>query len=243
MNTNRRSAAIIGALYIIGTVAGVLSVVFAMPLLSPPDDLARIAGAGNQLVVAALLVLTMGLALALVPVVLYPIARMYNEPLALGYVVFRGALETIAYVGTVASWLALVAVARDSAQMDAAATRPMGMVLLATRDAFGNILIIVFSTGALMLYSLLYQSRLVPRWLSVWGLVAILMHLATVFVVLLTGADPMSPTLLVLNVPIFLQEMVMAIWLIAKGFSPSAFAAEATTPEYARRALAGRAGR
>jgi hypothetical protein len=232
MHPHRKAAIIIGILYIIGTVAGILSVVVSAPVLDAPDYLARIAADGSPHTIGALLVLTMGLALALVPVVLYPIARRHSEALALGYVVFRGALESVAYVVIVISWLALVAVGRSYGQgaADASAAQAMGDVLLAARDGAGNVLPIVFGLGALMLYTLLYQSRLVPRWLSAWGVVAIIMHLATVYFVLFTAAGPMSPAMLVLHFPIFVQEMVMAAWLIIRGFSASA--AEAASPGY-----------
>lgn len=192
MNSYRRIATTIGVLYIIGTVAGVLSVVAATPVLSAPDELARNAVAGNRLLIGALLVLTMGLALALIPVVLYPLARKYNEPLALGYVMFRGALEAITYILMVIPWLALVALGREHGQAGGAeaAAQTLRVGLLTLQDAANNVLIIVFSLGALMLYTLLYQSRLIPRWLSVWGLVAIIMHLSTVFVILFTPTDP-----------------------------------------------------
>ena len=94
MNTNRKSAIIVGVLYIIGTVAGVLSVVFTQSTLNDADYLVKLSANGNQLITGALFVLIMGLALALIPVVMFPILKRYNEVLALGYVVFRGALET-----------------------------------------------------------------------------------------------------------------------------------------------------
>lgn len=82
------------------------------------------------------------------------------------------------------------------------------------------LIIIVFIIGALMLYSVLYKSKLIPRWISVWGLIAA--------VALLTGAmlsvfTNISPTIVLLVIsPIAVQEMVMAGWLIVKGFNPSA---------------------
>jgi hypothetical protein len=88
-------------------------------------------------------------------------------------------------------------------------------------------LIIVFSLGALILYSVLYQSRLIPRWLSVWGLIAILMHFSTAFILTFGLLDEDAASLWLLNFPIFLQEMVMAVWLIAKGFNSSAVASGA----------------
>jgi len=95
MNTSRRTALIVGVLYIIGTIAGILSLVFTGPILEEPDYLTRVSTNPNQIVIGALFVLTMGLALAMVPVMMFPILKRYNEALAVGYVVFRGALEAI----------------------------------------------------------------------------------------------------------------------------------------------------
>ena len=73
MNTDRKTAIIVGVLYIIGTVAGILSVVLSMPILDGPDFLIRVSANENQFVIAALFVLLMGLALAMVPVMMFPI--------------------------------------------------------------------------------------------------------------------------------------------------------------------------
>jgi len=91
-------------------------------------------------------------------------------------------------------------------------------------DAINNILIIVFSLVALMLYYLLYQSKLIPRWISGWGFIAVLLHLATGFLIMFHLMVPFSTINMVVNLPIGLQEMVMAVWLIVKGFNPSAVA-------------------
>jgi hypothetical protein len=80
----RRKAAItVGALFIIGDIAGVLSYVVTGGLLDGPDALTKIAANQSHLALGALLVLTMGLALAMIPVVMYPIFKKYNEVLAL----------------------------------------------------------------------------------------------------------------------------------------------------------------
>ena len=78
-----------------------------------------------------------------------------------------------------------------------------------------------------MLYTVFYQSRLIPRWLSIWGLVAIVLHLTTAFLIMFHLAPTLSPVIGAINFPIFLQEMVMAVWLIVKGFNPAAIAAKA----------------
>ena len=99
--TYRKTAGTVGVLYIIGTVAGVLSVVFTGSILGDPNYLVKVSANANQIITGALFVLIMGLALAMVPVVIFPILKKYNEVLALGYVVFRGALETVTYIALV----------------------------------------------------------------------------------------------------------------------------------------------
>ena len=110
MNTHRNIARIVGVLFIIGTVAGSLSIVFTGPILDDPDYLVKVSANENQIIIGALLVLIMGLALAMVPVMMFPILKRHNETLALGYVVFRGALETVTYMATVIGLLLLLTV-------------------------------------------------------------------------------------------------------------------------------------
>ena len=88
--TYRGTATITGILFIIGTVAGILSVVFTGSILGDPNYLIKVSANANQIALGALCVLIMGLALAMVPVVIFPILKKHNEVLALGYAVFRG---------------------------------------------------------------------------------------------------------------------------------------------------------
>lgn len=226
MNTYRTNAAIAGALYIIGTAAGILSLTLSQPLRDARDPLAVAAANANQLIGAALCVLLMCLSLALVPVVLYPVLRKYGEVLALGYVVFRGALETVIGLMAPIAWLLLVAMGRSYVPPAAAAAsgfQTSGALLLKVGEN-SSLTGIVFCLGALMFYALLYRSRLVPRWISVWGLAALVPYLAAAFLTLFALLDPMSSTAMLLYSALALQEMVMAVWLIVKGFNPSASA-------------------
>ena len=90
MNTYKNIARTMGILYILGTVSGILSRVVTGPIHNTPDLLSSISANGNPITLGALLVLTMGLALVMIPVLAYPVLRKHNEILALGYVVFRG---------------------------------------------------------------------------------------------------------------------------------------------------------
>ncbi len=230
MTSARTTAVIVGALFITGTVAGALSMAVTDPILRAPDYLSRTSTSAGQMVIGALLVLTMGLALALVPVMMYPISRRYSEVLALGYVVFRGALETVTYIPLVLSWLLLVWLGGQQAQggaLDAASYQAMGSLVREMGTTGFAISQIVFPLGALMLYYVLYRWRLIPRWISGWGLVGCIPYLAAGFLVIFGVIDTSMTVDQVLVLPLGVQEMVMAVWLIAKGFSPSDLSGEA----------------
>ena len=208
MVSDRNAATLVGVLFIIGTMAGVLSLLVTDPLVNTPDYLARIAANPAQMALGALLVLVMGFALAMVPVLFYPIGRRYSEVLAMGYIVFRGALETVTYMISALGWLFLIALGRTSA------AAPASFVRTAEGLIWDQVIALPFVVGAIMFYYLLYEHRLVPRWLSIWGLVGAVLYLGApltnMFGVTSLGA---------LMAPLALQEMVLAVWLIAKGFS------------------------
>ena len=227
MNTYRKTAIIVGVLYILGTVAGVLSVVFASSILNAPDYLMQVSANKNQIVIGALFVLLMGFALAPIPVLVFPILKKHNEPLALGYVVFRGGLETVTYIAGAVSWLLLTTLSPEFVEAGAPGAsyfQALGTLLLGAADRSALMTTFVFGLGALMFYYLLYQSQLIPRWISIWGLIAIALHLATGLLIIFGLQTAFDTSNSIMNLPIFLQEMVMAVWLIVKGFNPSAIA-------------------
>jgi hypothetical protein len=220
--TYRKTAVIVGVLYIIGTVAGVLSSFATGVLPDAPDFLNVVASNASQVALRGLLVLVMGLPLAMVPAMMFPILKRQNEALAIGYVIFRGALETFTYIATALCWLLLVVVARQYADYGVAVASQfssLGILLIKARDPIIAVQDIVFSLGALMFYYLLYQTRLIPRCLSGWGLIGAILYGAVGLIYVFTGT-----TLVIMLMPLALQEMVMAIWLIVKGFNPSAIA-------------------
>jgi hypothetical protein len=221
---NRRTAITVGALYVIGTVAGILSLVFTQPVLEERDYLIRASTDPNPIVIGALFVLAMGVALAMVPVMMFPILKRYNEALAVGYVVFRGALEAVLYLALVTGWISLPLIGREYSQAsvaDAPYFQSLGDLLLEAHDQTGHVLSIVFILGALMFYYMLYQSRLVPRWLSGWGLLAAIPYFVSGVLGLFTILSPMSSGQMVLVLPLAVQEMALAGWLIIKGFNSS----------------------
>ena len=226
MNTYKNIARTMGILYILGTISGILSRVVTGTINSAPDLLASISANGNPITLGALFVITGALVLAMIPVIAYPVLKKYDEILALGYVVFRGALESVFYMASFVSWLLLLPLSQvyQAGSPDASNLQVLANVLWETKElqVYG---MIVFALGGLMFYYLLFKSKLVPRWLSVWGIIGFIMHLATYLLVMFGFFGPTSPISDVLQIPIGLQEMVLAVWLIVKGFNPPAIAA------------------
>jgi len=224
VNSDRRTATIVGVLFIIGTVAGVLSVLVTGGFsMDAPAYLAKAASDPSQIQLGALLVLVMGLALAMVAAMMFPILKRQNEALAIGYVIFRGALETFTYIATVICWLLLVVVAGQTANSGAAVasqSSDLGILLVDAQDQVAAVMGIVFGLGALILYYLMYRGRLIPRWISGWGIVAAVLTLAGALI------DIFGSPREIFAMPMLPQEMVMAVWLIVKGFSPSTTASE-----------------
>jgi len=80
-------------------------------------------------------------------------------------------------------------------------------------------MIITLSIGGIMLYIILIQSELIPMWLSIWGLAGSALSIIASFFVMFRIVDILTPTYIVLNLPMAIQELTFAIWLIIKGFN------------------------
>ena len=106
---------------------------------------------------------------------------------------------------------------------DPSSFQATGDALVAVREwAPGFIAGLAFFVGTFMYNYVMYRSRLVPRWLSGWGLVGAVLGLVATVYVGFTQDFGFTTVNDVLNAPIGLQEMVLAVWLIVKGFNPSA---------------------
>ena len=160
---------------------GILSLVFLGSFMENPEYLNSIAANESKVVIGALFILTVGFALTTVPVFLYPLFKKYNETLALGDVVFRGALEAVVYMAQAILWLLLLSTSQNfivAGSADLTVLQNLSALFIAADAWITHILSIVFSLGALMIYWVFYSSKLIPRWLSVWGLVGGILYFA-----------------------------------------------------------------
>lgn len=216
----QKTARTVGILFILGTVSGLLSLNM-ISILNAPDYLVKFSENSTSIVLGALAVLTMGISLSMMSVVLYPVIKRYNEALALGAVIFRGALELVSYMGIVTSWLLLLSLSKSYIL----AGSPVKSEFQLMGDTLKNLAFIsgsmglgaiVFGIGAIIIYYVFIKTRLLPVWLSLWGLVGAILYIVTP-ILMMFGLN-----FEFLQYILGVQEMVMAVWLIVKGFNESA---------------------
>ena len=225
MKSYRGNAIAAGVLFIACSAASILSAVPLGSTLDGPDYLSKLAVSDNQVVMTALIEFVWAATGAGIAIGLYPILRKSNPALALGSVAARVVENVFVLIGTL-SLLVLLTVSQQSLAPGSAAPssfQATGDALLAVRDwVHGFVALLAFGIGVLMYYYVFYRSRLVPRWLSGWGLAGAALGLVATVYSGFTQEFGFTTVNTVLNIPIGLQEMVLAVWLIVKGFNPSA---------------------
>lgn len=224
MNANRRTAIIVGGLLIACTAATILSLTLVNPILDGPEYLTKLAENEALAILGAILEFIWAATAMGIAIWLYPILKKHNETLALGSVGFRIVEGVFVFVGTL-GLLSLLTLSQEFAGAglsDPLSYKIIGTLLLAMRHwTLDGIVLIAFCLGALLYYCVFYQSRLIPRWLAVWGLFGAALSLAVTLFSLFNPGFVVSWVHTLLNAPIAFQEMVLAIWLIVKGFNPS----------------------
>ncbi|MFC1956169.1 DUF4386 domain-containing protein [Chloroflexota bacterium] len=224
MNSSRKTAIIVGVLFIIATSFLFIGGSFYNPILSSPDYLDNAYPNKIIVIIGILIEFICVIAMPLIAVFLFPILKKHYEALALGYVGFRF-LEAVLYIGMEINKLSLINVSQDylnKVETDASYFQNIGSSIQSVNDWAFSIYVIVFTLGALMLYFVLYKSNLIPRFISAWGFIAAAVMLTGSVIGMSTEISVGLELILVL--PIAVNEMVLAGWLIVKGFNPSAIA-------------------
>jgi hypothetical protein len=223
--TERKSAIITGALFIVATLSALVGDGLIGSRLHAPEYLAAISEDRSWLIPSALFKFLAAATSAGIAMSLYPVLRKRSEGLAIGSVCFR-IIEAVFYLVAALGLLSLVPLSQEYAKAEAAFA-PQLQSLSVFIIALGNwssftIAVLAFCLGASMYYYAFLRARLVPRWLSIWGLASLALLLAMVVLNMLDGNPAPSGIRLLFAIPIALQEQVLALWLIVKGFNPGA---------------------
>jgi hypothetical protein len=226
MNSNRRTATVVGALFLTAMGASLLGGGLIGSALDVSDPVAAANDSSAKLVVGVLLELVNCAAVIGIAVLLFPVLRRRSPAMAFGYVGFR-IIETALIAVAAVIPLALIEVGQRYSGADGDAAGGLGTALLATREQLlGLGVATFFCLGAFVLYHVLYASKLTPRFIAVWGFIGVAAVFALNVIQALAGGEATSATM-VLAVPIISNEIFLGVWLMTKGFNEAPGASQA----------------
>lgn len=222
MNTGKRTARAVGALFLMVNITFLAGALSLESVLGSADVLVAVSANRPQVIVGVLLELVNGIAYIGIAVLLFPILKQHNVSLALGYVGFR-LIEFVMQFAADISVLSLLTLGEafvNGGAAELSSFQGLGTLLLAERQTAFLMVSITFGLGALPFYVLLYQTRLVPRFISIWGLLGAVVVLANAMLDMF-GLPPGN-----LGIVMLLNELFLGLWLIVKGFDSSAIIPE-----------------
>jgi hypothetical protein len=228
MTPTKRAAITAGVLFLVGTAAGTLSIVAAA---DGPNYLIEIAGSRTQVIVGALFQLLTAGSYAGVAIALYPVLRRYGPTSAAGFLGFRIGAGILNMVGALFLLLLLDLSNRfvGAGAPVASYFQTLGALLRTGRDGMNHVaMMLALIAGDVMYYRLLYKAKLVPRWLSGWGFAGLGLAAVASLLVMSRLIEVVTPVYVGVMAVLALQELALAVWLIAKGLDESVATAVGT---------------
>lgn len=222
--TDRTTARLVGGLFIVASATAIIGGALLLPI-DDRDTVAEIAATETRIVSGVYLELVLVFAVVGIAALLYPVLRRRDDGLAVSYVGARIIEATLLLAAAVCALVA-TSLSRGPGPVDVGGVE----LLLDVREwtyLLGSM--VALGVGALILYSLLYRARLVPAWLSLWGLAGGALILLR-GVLETYGWDPSAIMQGVFAAPIAVNEMVLAVWLIVRGFAPHEATAQPVRP-------------
>ncbi|MHA1979080.1 MAG: DUF4386 domain-containing protein [Candidatus Hodarchaeales archaeon] len=214
------SIVIAGLLYLIVFIAGILSY---LPVIDDSNFLSNIHINQRKVIFGALSQFVLSFAYVGIAVLLFPTLSSYNEEFSLGFVSFRVIASILNILAIVIIFL-LLDLSQEFSNSDSPDTvyfQTLGNLLRTGRDFMNHVvMILALSIGGLMFYYILFQSQLIPQWLSIWGFIGALLSISASFLLMFKLTTIKTRLYLGLNVPMALQEIVLGIWLITIGLNP-----------------------
>lgn len=216
----RRKSIAVGILLILSLVVGVLSI---DPVIDDMNNLEHVSIHSTAILIRAFMQFILALIYVSIPIVLYSVLKKINISLTIGFLVFRSISVVFIFTG----WLSILLLLVLSEEFVKAGSpvsshfQTLDTLLRSGRDLINHVAMpLILSVGNLLFYTILYQSKLIPRWLSLWGLMATIISGIVASLLLMFGViDIITPTYVSLALPTALFELALAIWLLTKGFS------------------------
>lgn len=225
MNNYRTTARVVGVVYLLGLVVGIVGFIMFQSILGAPDPLAAISANGMALAIGAVLWLLPAIGDAAHGVLMFPVLKQHSERMAIGYLAAR--IINAIFI-TVMVLFVLIQIPLASAYLKAAAPDASFFQALSALFEQGRLyayeigMSAVGVSGLILCYTL-YKAKLVPGWLAIWGLVGYAIILVGMLsAVMGSGLGDLSSSVG------GLWEVAIGVWLIVKGFSSSAVVPQAT---------------
>jgi hypothetical protein len=228
MNSYKKTARVLGALFIFALVLEPIGTAIYEPILNASNYLANAYPNKIRVIAGILIEFICAPAIILIPMMVFPIFNRYQPSIALGYVGFR-LFEAVLFVAVDIAALYKLSLSQQYLNVGASNISFFQILGDSIHAAIGwitLIYIIVFTLGALLFYFLLYKSKLLPRFISVWGLFAAAL-LLTGALVAMFSLIPLKKVMVIFGPLVGLNELVLSIWMIVKGFNLSAITSEA----------------
>ncbi|HTE31312.1 MAG TPA: DUF4386 domain-containing protein [Chryseolinea sp.] len=221
MEVNRNVSIVTGVLFIVAAASAIAGLILYGPILNDPEYIVKTSANETQVLWGAFFEIVLAFAVIGTSITLFPILRKYNESMAIGTVCFRLFEAVIILVGVI-SLLSIVTLRHEfteALEPSAASFVASGKLLVAVHNwtfLYGPNLVLGPST--LMTSYLLYKSNLVPRFISVLGLIGGPLISSCAVLVTFGVFSQISAWGVLFAVPVFFYEMSLAMWLMTKGF-------------------------
>ena len=223
LEINRKTAVTFGALLIAALVCGVFS---SVPAIDEADYLSKLASIEPRLFAAVIFQAMMAIVYVAIAVITYPIVKVDSRTGALAYFAFRVTGAAFLFVGIV-TLLLLLAASHQYSVADAAHAASLetaGGLIRQMRDWLNHIgMVLPWSIGGLFLYRSFLTTRVIPQWMSIWGLIATTSTLVATVLYMLDRIQLVTITYFALNIPTALLELILAGYLITRGFRSVSF--------------------
>ena len=220
MTSERMTAIALGILLILGIVFGILNTV---PLLEQPDYLAKLASIRTQVLVAIFFQAAMAITYVCIAVLFYHIIKKHGGKLGMAYLGFRLIGAAFLFVG-IASLSLLLSLSGDfvsAGSPESGYFQTMGEMLRKGRDLLNHVgMILPWMIGSLILCYSMLRMKAIPAWLSVWGIAASVASILATLILMLEFIKIITPIYFILNIPYGLFELVLAGFLLVRGFNP-----------------------
>lgn len=216
MTSHLKTGRIVGVLLLLQVAAGILlNFVFTAPLFGEPGFLINAAPHANQIAQSVLLSIAMGLVSLTIACLLYPLLKAYSQPLALFYF----ALVTAGFALTVSeniSMMSMLSLSKAYAETGGAQEQlyqGLRIVVKETRNWTHYLSLIVSGVTIFTFYLSTLRFKLIPRLLSAFGLLTALSQMFAIAMPLFGHEVDFR-----LIAPLGICEILLGVWLIAKGF-------------------------